>query len=354
MLAILDAIGCICRLIGGSMASPGQDEQQAIPNVEEPSTALPQDIRAEIQRFYIAGDAVVSAFVARLNAEPVPPTIYHYTDWAGFRGILETGILRFGDIFYLNDPSELRHGVESALAILDEIGAGASERPELAVFAKQFRRILSSGIEVIAHYFVCCFSQNGDDLGQWRAYADNGRGYAIGFDGPALVKAFSTDPTSNGQTFRITYSDEHLQDMHRRLIDIVVPFVSFPRGRNLEEATLNQYMLELQMRLALLVLQASILFKHRAYTHEDEYRLLQIHRTGRVPDVRFRDKPYTLARYREFNWRTGAPGAVQRIMIGPAADADAAERFAMDCLRAFHPTSEGVDIEKSRIPYKAR
>ena len=28
--------------------------------------------------------------------------------------------------------------------------------------------------------YCCCFSEDGDSLGQWRAYADDGRGVAIG------------------------------------------------------------------------------------------------------------------------------------------------------------------------------
>lgn len=322
--------------------------------MDEPSTALPQDIRAEMTRVRAAGEAILDEFVNTLNAQPVPQELYHYTDWAGLRGILEAGVLRFGDIFYLNDPSELRHGVESAMVILDEMSASATEQPELADFAKVFRRTLSSGIEVIAHYFVSCFSRKGNDLGQWRAYADNGQGYAIGFDGPALVNAFSENVGQNAHTFPITYSDTDLLKMHRRLIELFVPLVSLPRGRELNEIAIRRYLTELQMELALSVLQASILFKHEAYELEAEYRLLQIHRAGHVPDVKFREKPYTLARYREFNWKAATPDALQSIVIGPAADANSAERFAKDCLQAFHPTSRVKDITFSKIPYKPR
>jgi hypothetical protein len=35
---------------------------------------------------------------------------------------------------------------------------------------------VDAGIEAAGHFFICCFSGDGDDLGQWRAYADDGRG----------------------------------------------------------------------------------------------------------------------------------------------------------------------------------
>ena len=49
--------------------------------------------------------------------------------------------------------------------------------------------MLRGGIEQVAHFFVCCFSKAEEDLGQWRAYADNGRGYSIGFDAHMLEQA---------------------------------------------------------------------------------------------------------------------------------------------------------------------
>jgi hypothetical protein len=39
----------------------------------------------------------------------------------------------------------------------------------------------------LQHIYCGCFSENPDDLAQWRAYADDGRGTAIGFDLDAIV-----------------------------------------------------------------------------------------------------------------------------------------------------------------------
>ena len=36
--------------------------------------------------------------------------------------------------------------------------------------------------EAASHFFICCFSGDSDDLGQWRAYDDNGQGFALAFD----------------------------------------------------------------------------------------------------------------------------------------------------------------------------
>jgi hypothetical protein len=59
------------------------------------------------------------------------------------------------------------------------------------MFAQQFESFLiDGGIEDAAHYFLGCFSADSDDLGQWRAYADNGRGFGLGFDTGLLEGAY--------------------------------------------------------------------------------------------------------------------------------------------------------------------
>jgi hypothetical protein len=153
-----------------------------------PHPHIPADMRAAIAEFSHKADGIVTAFASELDKHPPPPVIYHYTNDAGLRGIIETGKLRLTDIFYLNDPTELRHGIGPAIELLAAKCDDA--RPEIKQFSKNLAAILHGGIEQTAHYFSCSFSGAGDDLGQWRAYADNGHGYAIGFDAALLEQAF--------------------------------------------------------------------------------------------------------------------------------------------------------------------
>jgi len=89
----------------------------------------------------------------------------------------------------------------------------------------------------------------------------------------------------------------------------------------------------------------------RPYINEHEYRFLEAHPIVQpVPSVKIRYQPYSLIRYREFNWRQLAPGALKQIGIGPAADRQKADQFARDCLRSFH--SGTVNISRSNIPYR--
>jgi hypothetical protein len=113
--------------------------------------------------------------------------------------------------------------------------------------------MLKQGIEDVAHYFVCCFSAAGDDLGQWRAYSDNGRGYALGFDAHALEQAFAKANLSGSghMTFPVNYDEAQLRDIHKRIVERVVPLISLPRDRDFPSGTIDDFMSELLQYLCL-------------------------------------------------------------------------------------------------------
>jgi hypothetical protein len=232
---------------------------------------MPPEMRALVDGFLDQAEEVVNEFSGGLEAIPTPPAIYHYTDGTGLRGILQTGKLWFTDIFNLNDPTELRHGFRPAIELLQ--AEAETGLPEMKQFANNVIAMLQGGIEEIAHFFVCCFSRSSDDLGQWRAYADNGRGFAIGFDGLTLERAFckhGDHPIRGHMTFPVTYEDDRLCQMYRQIIAMVVPLVSAPHGRDLSADNVNEYMSELMRSLCVPIIRAALFFKHKAYRNEEE------------------------------------------------------------------------------------
>ena len=322
-----------------------------VPHEKDP---VPNDMREAAERFYVEAETTVNAFAENIEAQLPPTTIYHYTNDAGLRGILESGKIWITDVFNLNDPTELKHGVVTALDILK--AEADNGKPEVKYFFGEMSAMLEGDIERIAHFFVCCFSLDGDDLGQWRAYADNGKGYALGFDGRVLERAFVADhasPASRAMTFPVTYDDDQLRDIQQKIISTIIPLISAPRGRDLPDEVIHEYMSELAVSLLVPLLRLSMFFKHRAYRNEQEYRFMYVHREGPVSDVKYRSRPNSLIRYREYNWRSVAANSIKEIIIGPAADRSFAFPFVKDCLRAFHQTPRLIDIKQSVIPYRA-
>ena len=233
------------------------------------------------------------------------------------------------DIWGQNDPSELKHSFCHAVKILNRHAAEGSA--ELKKFAQGFESLLTGNrVHDAGRFFISCLSVAGDDLGQWRAYAEDGRGYALAFDTSLLEDAFRQASKPHDQTFRITYSDRKAVRLQTQIIDELLPLVSaFPsEGDLLIHAWLH-------------CLITALFFKHAAYRNEAEYRFLEIHQFDSAQECK----------RREFAWRSHA--ALKKIIIGPAADRTKAVRFAEKCLRAYH-CDPPVEVVCSPIPYRPR
>jgi hypothetical protein len=315
---------------------------------------IPQEMADALRKFSDESghinDTIVNDLVSKRE---LPPVIYHYTNDLGLRGILETGIFWLTDIFNLNDPSELRHGFSHAINALNNMAATGP--PESKFFAERFEAF-DKEIQNSAHFFVCSFSSCGDDLGQWRAYADNGRGYTLGFDAKVIEDAFMNEGKTrslDNATFPVIYNDRRLAEIQRQLIERMFHLISLPHGRNLGRDSLIQYLVKLSVLLTRHALYSALYFKHEAYSNEKEYRFLQIlpWMDASPPEVKFRSRSYSLVRYREFDWRTLASKALKEIKIGPAADKEKASQFALECLREFNTTH--TKLTYSAIPYRA-
>jgi hypothetical protein len=318
-------------------------------------TKIPEAVRDALTRFDKKADEIVNAFLATVEVQEAPPLIYHYTNDTGLRGVLESGEIWLSDIFYLNDPSELSHGYSHVVKILTERAAKGPE--EAKRFADSFSSVDERGLEDIAHFFGASFSANGDELGQWRAYADNGRGYALGFDGKALEALFVRDNgviLPNNSTFPVTYNDAVLAGIHRQLVDEMFGLISLPLGKGMDAPAIRAYMIELSATLSMYALRSAMFFKHEAYKSEQEFRFLQVYgkRSNPPTDVRRRYRSHELVKYRTFRWKRPPADALKRIVIGPSSDTAKAPRFVRDCLDAYGVTN--VEITRSKIPYRAQ
>lgn len=109
--------------------------------------------------------------------EPVEgEIIYHYCDANAFLAICSSGKIRMSDIHSMNDFLEMHWGYsmweEAASQLLSEI--------EEDFLDKIDKIIHNAGLNGVL--FSSSFSKDKDVLSQWRAYANDGKGYVIGFD----------------------------------------------------------------------------------------------------------------------------------------------------------------------------
>jgi len=102
---------------------------------------------------------------------------YHYTTLAALKSILESQELWLTDYAYLNDSSEVRHGIELAR---EEFEAGL--RGATRGTAKVLRTLLEIPTERQPRICVACFSFERDSLTQWKGYGRDHVGIAIGIE----------------------------------------------------------------------------------------------------------------------------------------------------------------------------
>ena len=104
--------------------------------------------------------------------EPVPETLYHYCSVESFLRIIETRSIHLSSVLGFNDYLETRW-IEPLIR---------------EVIRKKTDAHNAAFLDTVLHHyhdnqtipFMTCFSSDGDTLSQWRAYAADGCGFAIG------------------------------------------------------------------------------------------------------------------------------------------------------------------------------
>lgn len=101
---------------------------------------------------------------------------YHYTSVSGCLGIIKSRSIWLTDYRFLNDKLELRQGINSFLSRLPDDKKNSFER------AFQWHDMQN-------HHCVFSLSHSPDILSQWRAYASDGEGIALGLNRTFLEHA---------------------------------------------------------------------------------------------------------------------------------------------------------------------
>ena len=117
-----------------------------------------------------------------------PKVLYHYTSPGGLTGILESSALRATDARFLNDALELKYAWSEFKSTLEERAAEGTQYSE--AYRAQLEAMRSANAEDLDlmenRVFSVSLTELPDDVPQWRSYASDGRGVAIGFDSDSI------------------------------------------------------------------------------------------------------------------------------------------------------------------------
>ena len=281
---------------------------------------------------------------------------YHYTDANGLIGILNSEALWFTDIRHLNDPSEFHFGWDIALDALKSAAKQAGAEQLVKVFCEKMLSGLDEALQQF-RMFVGSFSKNGDELGQWRAYANDGQGSCLGVSESVFATTdLQQDPLKNPVVIVIRYDADEAKKEQRDGVMQAVELLKRPEVKNACANTpvAREFLQNLSAKLAIWIYFVAAGFKHSAYQAEEEIRLLLINETEKLqPYVRARVRKGALVPYIPwpFSPSLRQEGIVTNIRLGPAAP-PSAEGAVHDLLNACGIPPAFVTIERSRIPYR--
>ena len=149
--------------------------------------------------------------------QDVPKRLYHYCSLQGLRGIIEQKHLRMTNVFWMDDTTELFYFYDVVRRVLDRQPPDAR-----SALHGRFEQLMKD--RRLSNVFCTCFSKDPDSRSQWLEYADDGHGFAIGFD-PNTFDRKRTVPIRDVDLQSVIY-DEKEQE---RRADEVVRLLQGPR-----------------------------------------------------------------------------------------------------------------------------
>ena len=314
---------------------------------------LPPLLQEAIDKFKAWGDQHLSD---EQNASTITVPLYHYTNAQGLRGILESGRVWFTDYRHLNDPSELTHGIKVAHDVAQSLCEGADDR--VRSFLEDFVFMLRpDNFAGNLEFFIASFSRKRDDLGQWRAYADNGKGYAIGF-APEMFAITDPIPGKPGEVLGpVRYKIDEVRARHNAalkeavaiFLDTVNANADLVRDKPVSFRFMDEFV---RVIMAQLIIWNCLTSKHHAYEHEEEVRLLIMGTPGRLSQhVTTRLRGSEIVPYIQHPMPLREPRYITEIVVGPAA-LSGAER-TVSTLLASLGLDPNIVVSQSHIPYRA-
>ncbi len=235
-----------------------------------------------------------------VSNEGKPSVLYHYTDQPGLLGILQYKKLWMTHHAFLNDANEIRY----SKPLMKQVVAEMEDRIPDDSFQDWMDGFDVREERQKDQTYIVCFSSHGDQLSQWRAYANDGAGFTIGISNSILEHLAGEQGWCFGPE-RVVYDRQLQIELMRNAIN---------QGFAGHAGELIEFWDSL--------LEAHAMnFKDAAFSEESEWRMNSIFiNTGKhtdappTPSPMYRSTKYGLAPYVELSIPANA---IVEIVVGP-------------------------------------
>ena len=279
-------------------------------------------------------------------------TMYHYTDAAGAVGILSKKQLWLTDILTTNDYSELTYSLDHTKNVInDKVRSIGDKDPMAKVILEQLEESISKTFQTF-DFYAACFSKSQDKLSQWRAYARDGLGFAIGLK--VTEESYRREPPNNPaddvKVIAVNYSEKILRDTLTEDVETTLnvlkdkDFITLINREDQREGAL----IILLSAVAAAMITEGILYKHPDFEEESEVRVLLLDTTGKLESsIQVRSSGDRLTPYIPCNLENHF--LIESVTVGPTARDDSLK--AVEDLLKSHGLGT-VSVGRSKIPYR--
>ena len=279
--------------------------------------------------------------------------IYHYCSARTCLSIIENKNIWACDYLQMNDPRELRYGLDTVLELASR--SPLAGQGSIRDFWKRWAR----GTNVVMKeslFLLTSFSIDKDFLPLWQNYADDGRGFAVGIDAKFLARPLVQIPNALQGVHSTKYDHSALQKEQKRIVDGVERLLtnkSIARliGNNM--AKQSEFRRRLSVRSASDAIWNSMQYKHPAYAYEREVRaaiFVGQNHLAQMSTLKVHARNHDLVRYCEIPLTTpDGQSAIREVVAGPAST-DFSRR-ALQTL--FAKQNLKIAMEESTSPYRS-
>jgi Protein of unknown function (DUF2971) len=225
----------------------------------------------------------------------VPINLYHYTTLGGLQSIIANKEIWATNLLYLNDYSEFVYASQLAIEVLrSEDSAFLGNDLRGSIISELERWPLQDHPSFRTETYVSCFSENGDQLSQWRGYCPHG-GVSIGFDWLTLAHKlpYSRRIEDPGLLQGCIYSPD---EQKKRIVHVLSHPFTDHEGSHIGHAVS--------------LITGLVNMKHHSFKEEEEWRIA-FHRPleSAFTPLKFRTRPDGLIPYTPVSLDTGDPSA---------------------------------------------
>lgn len=288
----------------------------------------------------------------------VPNTLYHYCSSEALISMVANKSLWLSSLTLSNDSLEGR--------LVNETVMRVAARDKLDVRSREKLRESLEFSERLFDGLGFCLSEDGDLLSQWRGYADDAKGVAIGFNRlylESLAQASFAQSVSGFAVHRVEYeSMRHealVEPTYRELRKLIAAgafrhtgSMSLLETRSPEEIANDDHAIQsahhdLIFKL-LDLLPMLFQLKSDAFREEAEWRLVSMLGGKRFEECRFRASHGKIVPYRSFQLQPLGMPVLSEVVLGPRHETPQAVIESFLSQSGF----AGVAVRRSRASYR--